>query len=117
MPRARRQSLHARVPPPSTLLTAHPAAGRQLIVFETPDGVRRCLEAMAGDADAAVVRVKNRYAADYDAEETAGYRCNEGTCARCKRGRARGKEGRARRKEGTCARCKGGGVCHGGGRE
>jgi hypothetical protein len=45
-----------------------------VIVFESLEDVVRCLEAVATDADAAVVRVKNRYGPDYDAAETAGYR-------------------------------------------
>ena len=44
-------------------------------MFDDLDGLRRCLEAVAGDADAEVVRVKNRYDAGYDADESAGYRC------------------------------------------
>ncbi len=44
------------------------------MIFETLGDLTRCLEAVLADGDAVVVRVKNRYAPDYDADESAGYR-------------------------------------------
>ena len=43
-------------------------------MFETPAALLACLEAVALDSEAAVVRVKNRLDAGYDARGTAGYR-------------------------------------------
>ena len=44
-------------------------------MFETIADLRRCLLAIQGDADAVIVRAKNRYAEGYGADESAGYRC------------------------------------------
>ena len=43
-------------------------------MFEGPEDLLACLEAVAADPDVVVVRVKNRLRADYDARQSAGYR-------------------------------------------
>ena len=47
---------------------------RQCIVFETVRDLRACVDVIAADPDAAVLRVKNRLDPAYDAAVSAGYR-------------------------------------------
>ena len=47
---------------------------RQSIVFETPDDLASCLEALDSDPDVRVVRVKNRLSPAYDSAASGGYR-------------------------------------------
>ena len=47
---------------------------RQSIIFDTADGVARCLRAINSDAEARLVRVKNRLDPDYESDASAGYR-------------------------------------------
>jgi hypothetical protein len=47
---------------------------RQSIYFESLAGVAACLNAIAIDGDASVVRVKNRLDPELDAAASAGYR-------------------------------------------
>ena len=49
------------------------------MVFSELSQVLACLEAIAADGDVEVVRVNNKFAHNYDACITAGYRCV--TCA------------------------------------
>ena len=46
----------------------------QMVVFEDLRGLTACLECIAADQEARVVRVKNRYDPAYDTDQTAGYR-------------------------------------------
>ena len=46
----------------------------QCIVFDQIGDLTACLRTMLADPDVEVLRVKNRFAARYDAEHTAGYR-------------------------------------------
>ena len=47
---------------------------RQSIVFDSAADMAACLRAVAGDREAALLRVKNRLARGYDARVSAGYR-------------------------------------------
>jgi hypothetical protein len=53
----------------------------QAVIFETLEDLTRCLEAVLADGNAVVVRIKNRYARDYDSDESAGYRCPRCRCS------------------------------------
>ncbi len=84
----------AHEPSPASRSRARARADAQLIVFEDPAGLRRCMELIERDGggdDAAdgvgggmcgrgvravAVRVKNRYDGEYDASESTGYRCD-----------------------------------------
>ena len=45
------------------------------MVFSELSQILACLEAIAADGDVEVVRVNNKFAHNYDACITAGYRC------------------------------------------
>lgn len=47
---------------------------RHSIYFETLSGVVDCLTAMANDSEIVLLRIKNRFDADYNAELSGGYR-------------------------------------------